>query len=123
MRLRVLDAAIIAASAALVAASAAWAYAPGSGEARAVVKGRGGEWIYPLDEDREVRVEGPLGDTLIRIEAGAARIEDSPCPNKTCVATGAIARPGQWAACLPNGVLLRVEGGGAADGGVDASAY
>jgi len=122
MRLKALDAAIIAASVALVAASAAWAYAPLSGEARAVVEGPGGEWIYPLDEDREIRIEGPLGGTMVRIESGSARIEDSPCPTKTCVASGALSRAGQWAACLPNKVLLRIEGG-AADDGVDAATY
>jgi hypothetical protein len=122
VRIRVLDVAIAAASAALVAASAAWAYSPGSGEPRAVVDGPGGEWIYPLDEDRVVRVAGPLGDTIVGIESGSARILESPCPNKTCIASGALVRAGQWAACLPNEVLLRVEGG-REDGGVDASVY
>jgi hypothetical protein len=122
MRVRILDVVIIAASAALVAASAARAYDPGSGEPRAVVSGPGGEWVYPLDEARELRVSGPLGDTIIDIGAGSARIVDSPCPNKTCIASGALSRPGQWAACLPNKVIVRVEGA-RADGGVDAAAY
>jgi hypothetical protein len=122
MRVKLLDIAIIAASAALVAASAARAYAPGSGEPRAVVEGPGGEWIYPLNEDRVIEVAGPLGDTIVGIEDGRARILDSPCPNKTCVASGSLSRAGQWAACLPNEVLLRVEGG-SEGGGVDASVY
>jgi hypothetical protein len=122
MRVRILDVVVIAASTALVAASAARAYDPGSGQPSAIVAGPGGEWVYPLDEDRELRVPGPLGDTIIDIEAGSARIVDSPCPNKTCVASGSLSRPGQWAACLPNRVLVRVEGG-RAEGGVDAATY
>jgi len=87
-----------------------------------VIKGRDGEWVYPLSSDRVVSVAGPLGDTLVAIEGKTARIKDSPCPNKTCVAGGSISRPGQWLACLPNQVLVRIEGG-ADDADIDAAAY
>ncbi len=122
MRLRVFDALILAAGLVLVTGTALVFYAPGSGTPRAVVIGSEGEWIFPLDVDREVRVAGPLGETVILIEGGAARIEDSPCPNKTCAAAGALSHPGQWSACLPNKVLLRIEGGGGSDD-IDALAY
>jgi hypothetical protein len=122
MRLRAFDALILAAGAALVAGAALWAYAPGSGTPRAVVTGAEGEWIFPLDVTREVRIAGPLGETVILIEDGTARIADSPCPNKTCAAAGALSRPGQWSACLPNKVLLRIEGG-RDDDGIDAIVY
>jgi len=122
VRLRPLDAIIIAAGAALVAASAAWAYAPGSGKPVAVIDGPGGRWVYPLDQGRVLSVSGPLGDTVIEIEGGKARIASSPCPDETCVAAGSLSRPGQWSACLPNRVMLRIEGG-AEDELVDAIAY
>ncbi len=122
MRLRPLDAIILAAGAALVAASAAWAYAPGAGTPVAVIDGPGGRWVYPLDRDSELRVPGPLGDTIIEIGGGRARIASSPCPDETCVAAGALSRPGQWSACLPNRVMLRIEGG-TDDELVDATAY
>lgn len=75
-----------------------------------VIEASGAKWIYPLREDREVRVSGPLGEELIRIEAGQAYVVSSPCPNKICIQQGRISRPGQWIACLPNRVFLRVSG-------------
>ena len=122
MRIKALDIVIALAAAGVVAISAISAYGPGSGQANVVIKGRDGEWVYPLSTDRELAVAGQLGDTHVAIRAKSARIEDSPCPNQTCVASGSIGRAGQWIACLPNQVLVRIEGG-SDDDGVDASAY
>jgi len=122
MRIKILDIVIAVVAAGIVAASAAAAYGPGTGKPNVVIKGRDGEWVYPLSVDRSVEVSGPLGNTLVVINGGSVRIKDSPCPNKTCVAAGAIERNGQWVACLPNEVLIRVEGGHS-DAGVDASVY
>jgi hypothetical protein len=122
LRIKALDLVIALAAAGAVAMSAVSAYGPGGGQASVVIKGRDGEWVYPLSSDREISVAGPLGDTHVGIRGKSARIEDSPCPNQTCVASGSIGRAGQWIACLPNQVLVRIEGGGE-DDGVDASAY
>jgi len=122
MRLRPLDFVAILVSAAAVGLASMAAYSGDSGEPEAVVQGVGGEWIYPLDADREIEVEGPLGVTLIHIGDGVVRFEDSPCPTKSCVAQGGISESGQWLACLPNQVFVRIEGA-EGDGGVDAAAY
>ena len=122
MRIKALDLVIVLAAAGAVAISAASAYGPGKGRAEVTITGKDGEWVYPLSPDREVPVAGPLGTTLVEIRAKAVRIEDSPCPNKTCIAAGAISSPGQWLACLPNRVFVRVEGG-RTDEGVDAGVY
>lgn len=122
MRLKFLDLVIALAAAGAIAFSAASVYGPGKGQADVAIKGRDGEWVYPLSADRDITVAGPLGDTLIEIRGKSARITDSPCPNKTCIAAGAIAKPGQWLACLPNRVFVRIEGGNA-NAGVDASVY
>jgi hypothetical protein len=121
-RLKTFDILIALFSVLAVGLSTAWAYAPGSGEARAVIKGRDGEWVYPLSADRVVDVVGPLGLTRVEILHKAVHIEESACPNKTCIAAGFIEKNGQWIACLPNQVLVRVEGG-SSDAGVDASTY
>lgn len=68
------------------------------------------EWIYPLSQDREIEVQGVLGITYVHIGNGAAHIEDSPCANKTCIASPPIRNTGDWSACLPNGVFIRIEG-------------
>ncbi|MDP3178518.1 MAG: NusG domain II-containing protein [Spirochaetaceae bacterium] len=122
MRLRLFDFAAIVVAAAAVAAASVAAYAPGSGEPNAIVSGDGGQWIYPLSSDAEFSVAGPLGSTQIEVRDGAVRVLDSPCSNKTCISAGSVSKPGQWIACLPNKVFVRVEGG-RADDGVDAATY
>ena len=49
-------------------------------------------------------------DTIVVISGGKAFVEDSPCPDKLCVHMPAISKPGQWIACMPNRVFLRVRG-------------
>jgi Uncharacterized protein conserved in bacteria len=122
MHIKPLDIAITVLAAGLVAVSAIWAYGGSGGEPEAVISGVEGEWIYPLSSDREVQVQGPIGTTVVEIKDKSVRIEESPCPNQTCVAAGAISQPGQWLACLPNQVMVHVEGG-KAHAGVDASVY
>ena len=122
MRLKPLDFVIAFAAAAAIAFASSYAYGPGGGEPSVVVKGRDGEWMYPLSVDRTVEVAGPLGETVVEIRGKAVHITDSPCRNKTCIAAGFVSKPGQWIACLPNRVFVRVEGG-ATNAGVDAYVY
>ena len=68
------------------------------------------ESAYPLDKDAEIEAEGPLGHTHIVISGGKAYIEESPCDNKLCILAGAISKPGQWAACMPNRIFISIEG-------------
>ena len=68
------------------------------------------QWIYPLDADTILRVPGPLGETVVEIEDGSVRVISSPCPEKICVKTGRISKPGQWIACLPNRVFISIRG-------------
>jgi hypothetical protein len=85
------------------------------------IKGETGEWYYPLDRDREVKIRGPVGETVIVISRGEARVTESDCPEKICVRSAGIKRNGEWIACLPNRVLVTVEGSGG--GGYDAESY
>ncbi|HRX42749.1 MAG TPA: NusG domain II-containing protein [Clostridia bacterium] len=39
---------------------------------------------------------------------GTIRFEESDCPDKVCINAGALSIPGQFAACLPNGVILKI---------------
>lgn len=67
------------------------------------------EYIYPLDKDNVYAIQGKTGITTIEVSGGKAQITDSPCPNKTCT-HDIISSKGQWAACLPNGIFLRIDG-------------
>jgi hypothetical protein len=42
---------------------------------------------------------------------GKIRFEDSDCPDKVCINAGYLSISGQFAACLPNGVILKIIGG------------
>ncbi|MBN2353455.1 MAG: NusG domain II-containing protein [Spirochaetales bacterium] len=89
----------------------AWrVYADPAAPAVAHVRTQDGDAYYPLDRDRTIEAAGPLGITDIVIERGAVRVVDSPCPSKICVHTGAVDRTGAQIACLPNRVLVTVEG-------------
>ena len=66
---------------------------------------------YPLNEDRTVTVDGALGATVIRIEAGRARVVSDPGPRQYCVKQGWLSRPGEMALCAPNHVSLSLSGG------------
>lgn len=85
------------------------------------IEGDQESWIYPLDADIEVDVAGPLGDTHIQIHDGAVWVSDSPCTQKVCIAAGQISSPGTFIACLPNMVLVRIEG--RQEGEIDGLAF
>jgi hypothetical protein len=77
---------------------------------RVVVTTPRGVRSYPLDQDRVVLAEGPLGVSRVVIEDGEAWIQDSPCRKKICIRMGKLRRPGQQAVCLPNRVIVELEG-------------
>lgn len=62
----------------------------------------------PLDTDITETVKGPLGETIIVIENGTARIPDSPCPDHYCIRMGPISRVGEIVVCVPNHVFMKI---------------
>lgn len=82
---------------------------PESQKASVVITTPFGEYIYDLNQDRDLKIKGLIGISLIKIENGTARFIDSPCPNKTCVACAPIKNNLDWTACLPNQVFIRVD--------------
>jgi hypothetical protein len=78
--------------------------------AQVLIQGRDRLWVFPLDAEETVAVQGPLGNTVIRIQGKQAWVESSPCENQTCVASGHIRQRRAWTACLPNNVFLMIEG-------------
>jgi hypothetical protein len=130
MLVKLFDFGILIPALAAVIASFFLAYSSVENQSLISLKGESGEWVFPLDADETVTVPGPLGDTVIEIRRGAARFVSSPCANQSCVTTGAVHSHGQWAACLPNKVMLYIETNAAAkkqklgnDGDVDAAVW
>lgn len=64
----------------------------------------------PLDTARQFEVEGPLGMTRMEINNGAVRVLSSPCPQKICIGLGEVRRAGGLLACVPNRIVVRIEG-------------
>ncbi|MFA7534674.1 MAG: NusG domain II-containing protein [Desulfuromonadales bacterium] len=77
-----------------------------------VVAERDGRLVFsaPLAENRRVTLTGPLGETQLAIENGRARILASPCLHKTCMRMGEAMRTGDFIACVPNRLLVRIDG-------------
>lgn len=60
--------------------------------------------------DKMINVEGEKGRVVIEVKDGGVRVVESSCLQKICVNTGRINRPGQNIICLPNKVLVTIEG-------------
>jgi hypothetical protein len=122
MLLKPFDAGIILFALVAVAASFFMTFSGSNGSSLVNVQGEKGLWVFPVDAVESVVVSGPLGDTVVEIAGGFARIMSSPCLNQTCVSAGSIHAQGQWAACLPNRVMMYIDEG-KTDNNVDAAAW
>jgi hypothetical protein len=81
----------------------------GGGTAESVVIEASGEtYVYMLDTDRTIEVQGPLGNTIIRIVDSEVFVEDSPCRDKLCILAAPLYKAGEWNACMPNKVFIRI---------------
>lgn len=111
------DSLICLAAALAVAAAYALLWQPARGAHTASVWVAGEERMrLPLDRDQRIDVEGPLGVSVVEVRDGRARVAQSPGPRQICVRLGWLQNSGESAICLPNQVVLRLEG----DGGFDS---
>jgi hypothetical protein len=78
---------------------------------RAIIRQNGQVFAeVDLRAKRQLEVSGPLGQTLIVIEPGRARVLADPGPRQYCVRQGWLMRPGEIAICAPNRVSLQISG-------------
>ena len=105
-----LDIAIVALSIGLTGISAFYLYNKPNNSSQFLIQGQTQSWIFPMDAEETINVNGPLGITVVRIQGKEAWVETSPCVNKSCVAQGHALYQGAWIACLPNCVFLVIEG-------------
>ena len=95
------DIALIAVILCVGAALLIWRFLPSNGKTEAVIYA-GGE-VYrrvTLDKNADMTIT-PDTDP---------KVEDADCRDKLCVKSGKLTRPGDTAACLPAGVVIRLEG-------------
>ena len=99
----------------LLGVAAAWLAYGGenSGALTATVKHRGQVVarveLSSLAEKKTVSIDGAYHLTVTLDRAGAA-VTDSDCPGQDCLHTGRITRSGQSIVCLPEQVIVTLEG-------------
>ena len=99
----------------LLGVAAAWLVFGGenSGALTATVKHRGQVVarveLSSLTEEKTVSIDGAYHLTVTLDRTGAA-VTDSDCPGQDCLHTGRITRAGQSIVCLPEQVIVTLEG-------------
>lgn len=99
----------------LLGVAAAWLTYGGenSGALTATVKHRGRVVarveLSSLTEEKTVSIDGAYHLTVTLDRTGAA-VTDSDCPGQDCLHTGRITRAGQSIVCLPEQVIVTLEG-------------
>ena len=77
---------------------------------------------YPLSEDRTERIELPDGSyNILTISGGYADMTEASCPDQICVKHNHIRYSKESIVCLPNKVVVTVEGG--EDNEIDGAAF
>ena len=62
---------------------------------------------YPIEKDASIDVNG---GNLVVIEGGEVFVKEASCRGLDCVQTGRISKCGQSIICLPNRVVISIEG-------------
>ena len=73
---------------------------------------------YPLNRNGTFVLNG--GSNTLIVEDGEAWISEANCPDKLCMGFGKISKKGEIIVCLPNRLIVVIEGGEEAE--VDAVA-
>lgn len=87
------------------------AFGRGQDDGVNVVVSVGGEIVarYPLSRDGVYSLND--GSNILVVEGGSAWIREADCPDQICVLLGKIDRSGQLIVCLPNSLIVYIEGG------------
>lgn len=74
------------------------------------INGEEYEIVSLLDDNNNYRkeIQGVNGLTVIEIRDQKVRVISSTCPDKLCIHSGWIDRPGQMLVCLPNRVVVKI---------------
>ncbi len=116
LRPTVFDALVVLLVILLAVGTSAWFYGglAGKGEdVTAVILHHGQEvdrvHLSALDGDKTVTIDGTYHLTL-RFTHNGAQVISSDCPTQDCVRTGHVERVGQSIICLPEQVVVKLEG-------------
>ena len=110
MRIKVLDIIAILISICIIIFSLALTHQKQSTKLLVFISSGDKEWIFPVKTNKTIEIPGPIGNTIIEISNKGVKIKDSPCPNKLCIKEGIIKNQGQYIACLPNKIIVKIQG-------------
>ena len=68
------------------------------------------EYILSEELNQIIKVKGRLYYNVIKIEDGSVSVIESDCPDKICKKHIPIRMSGEMIVCLPNRVVIRIEG-------------
>lgn len=73
-----------------------------------------GKTLYSIELDtvsdtKSIRVDGKYKHVIL-VEHGKIRFSEADCPDKICVRTGWLTELGDIAACIPDRIVIKVEG-------------
>lgn len=66
---------------------------------------------YPLSKDCVVEIPGHLGNNVLTIENGTARMSAAVCPDKICMDFGEIRYNTEMIVCRPGSIVVLIENG------------
>ncbi len=61
-----------------------------------------------VESQIKIIVGGKFNEVIL-VEKGRIRFESADCPDKVCVNTGWLEKPGDMAVCIPNRTLIKIE--------------
>lgn len=64
--------------------------------------------LNKVTKSREIKLSGNYDETIV-VEKGRIRFKEADCPDKICVKTGWLQKPGDVAVCLPNRAVIKIE--------------
>ncbi|AUM94278.1 TPA: NusG domain II-containing protein [Clostridium botulinum] len=69
--------------------------------------------LSKVKEKRQLKInyndKNHKGYNIIEIDNGSIRFIDADCPDKVCVKSGVLKKPGETAACLPHKLIITIE--------------
>jgi len=110
MKLRIFDYLSIVISLVVIAFVSVSVYGKNEKAQTVTIDASGKSYVYMLDTDRVIDVPGPLGITVVKIENSAVFVTDSACKDKLCILAPPLKKAGEWNACMPNKVFIRISG-------------
>ena len=71
--------------------------------------------MVTLSGEKVINIDNQFGTSRIVVDRHGAYVTDSSCPDKTEILSGRIEKSGQCLVCLPNRLVVRLEGKTASD--------